>query len=543
MILWSKTFAPSELSEHIESLENQLQKVETKQRLHATMLMEDFGVDFAKHNSEESLTMQVEKKLGEFYLKISQGGKSFNPIHDFSEEYGLLSLVDQEDPVVEIRRMLFQSYGDGIRYQRKGTRNIVTLKIKATATKTLYLTLISLILGFGAGGILPSLIAPEILEMFATYGITPVKTVFMNLLNFVMVPVVFLSVVTCVGGFNSFGELGRIGGKSMFFYMFTSVVAILIATGLYFLLPSFAQGIDVSLDSSALVVAEEVSFLDTFLGIFPDNILSPFLNADMLQLIFIGLFLGISLSIIGERGKLLLEIFQGGNHLFMAIMGIVVQFLPIFTFCTVFSTMMNYGLPVLRSLFGLFCSVILGMLMMFLFYGLMFFVVSKKSPLPLYRKGSVAVLTAFSLGSSNATIPTTLSVCEKKLGVPKKISSFTIPLGSIINMDGSCVFTMLNALFLAEVYGIPLTPAMLFSLGGIVFSISVGLPGMPGAILVGITMVAAHMGLPADSVAIVMGIANLMGMPRAATNVMGDVAVTLSVAASENQLDIQQYEN
>lgn len=283
-----------------------------------------------------------------------------------------------------------------------------------------------------------------------------------------------------------------------------------------------------------------VSLLDTFLGVFPSNVVAPFAEANLLQLIFAGLFMGVMLSVIGDRGKPIYDILESGSHLAVQMISSVVVFLPLVTFSIVTTTMLEYGIGVLISLMGLSLTVVFALFLMFLVYGLLVILLGRKNPMPLYKKCVPAMMTAFSLSSSSATIPTSIDVC-RKLGVPSKISAFTIPLGATVNMDGGCIVNMLSVLFLADVYGIEMTMPMLVSLGILVFSICIGLPGMPGVAVVGLTMSVSQIGLPLESVGIVVGIQNLLEMFCTASNVMGDISVTVGVTASEKILDDEMY--
>lgn len=543
MILWKKTTSAilEEVGFLIEPIEEQLKKVDPKQRIHIVMIIEDFLVDFVKNNTDEEITLQVEKKMGEYQIKIFQKGTAFNPLLALAEDYGNLTL-EEEGPLEQIRRVLYQSYGDGIRYFRKGNRNCICLKIVVAGTKTLFMNLSALVIAFVIGAFLPEMLPEVGLNFLSAYFLDPVITVFTNLLSFVMVPIVFFSVATCVGGFSDLSELGRIGGKAMGFYIATGIIASIIAISIFYVLPSSAASIQVEQSAELEMNAMEVSLIDTIVEVFPANIVEPFFIEDTLQLICIGLLICISLSMIGAAAQPVLNLLELGNQIFVNIMGMVMKFMPLVILCTVTSSMLEYGVGVLISLLGLLGSLLLGFAILYLFYGFMFFLFSGKSPVSLYRKTIPVLVTAFSTCNSSASIPSALEICKEKLGIPSKICSFTIPLGAAINMDGGCMFNILVVLFLTEVYGIAVTIPMLLSLVGIVMSISIGLPGMPGVMIIGLSMCVAQLGLPVKSVGIVMGICNFIDMPWTASDVMGDLSITSSITASEKQLNTQMYE-
>lgn len=534
------TKGKEEISWILEKLPEHLPKVDAKQSNHVIMLLEDFLLGFLEENPEREINLQVDKKMGELYIKISQIGDLYNPLDSYAKDFGEFRIEEDEDPLERIQKMLFQAYGDGIHFKRKGKRNTLTLTIKSPQ-KMMWQNLWALALAFLLGAVLPMILPDSALDSLVNLVFIPIKTIFMNLLNLIMVPLVFCSILTCVGSFTNLTELGRVGGKTLFLYFLTSFLAVALSVGVHYAFPSSAQAMQLEVASTGeeLEIAT-VSLLDTFLGIFPSNIVSPFAEANLLQLIFLGVFMGITLGLLGESVKPILVFFEAGNLLFAKMTTLVITFLPVVTFSIVTTTMIEYGLSVLVSLAGLAFTVLFSLVLMFLVYGLVVVLMGGKNPLILLRKCGPAMMTAFSLSSSSATIPSSIEACNR-LGVPSKISAFTIPLGATIHLDGGCIIIMLSVLFLADGYGIALTLPMLVSLGCLVVSICVGLPGIPGGPVIGLSMCVSQIGLPLESVGIVVGIQNLLEMFCTATNVVGDIAVTVGVTDSEKSLDNEIY--
>ncbi|MFI3177178.1 MAG: dicarboxylate/amino acid:cation symporter [Eubacteriales bacterium] len=436
---------------------------------------------------------------------------------------------------------MLQSFEEGISYSRKGRANVVSIKVHSKATKSLYLNLGALVLAVIVGQLFRMYLPDSIGTFINTNLFTPVKDIFMNMLNLIVVPVVFFSIASCVGSFSNLSDLGRIGGKSIALYMFTSVMAIGSALLAYFILPPIVDGIDVGSAVVTEVSTVELSLVDTIVGIVPSNIMDPFVNADMLQLIFLGLLIGVGTTMLGEQGKPLSNFIELLNELFIKIMGVFIKFMPFATFATVASVVWSLGIGIMISLMGLIACFVLGLCLIAVVYSLLIVVLAKKNPLPLFRKIPSLLVTAFALSSSNATLPTTMDTCEHKLGIDSKVSSFTLALGATMNMDGTCIYTMVASLFLANVYGIEVTVPMLVSLCGVVLALSVGMPGMPGSGLIAISMAAVQLGLPPDAIGLVVGIDRLGGMLRTMSNVLGDVSVTTVVAQSEGLLDEAVY--
>ena len=293
--------------------------------------------------------------------------------------------------------------------------------------------------------------------------LNPIKTMFLNALKMVVVPVVFFSILSCVSQFTNLSDFGKTGGKVMGFYMFTTVIAIAVGAGAFLLLqPGSGGGVQAALQAAQPVAgAEEVniSILDTIVNIVPSNIVQPFLDADMLQIIFIAILCGVAVGMIGDYSRPLKDFFEGCNTLFLKVTTIIVGFIPVAVFCSICSLVMLTGGDTLVSLLYFMAAVLLGMAAMMTVYCLLILVVGRLNPLTFLRKYAPGMLTSFSLGSSNAAMPYNMQLCRNALGISPKVYSFSIPLGATVNMDGSCVYLVVGALFLAQLYGVSLTGA------------------------------------------------------------------------------------
>ncbi len=375
--------------------------------------------------------------------------------------------------------------------------------------------------------------------------LNPIKTMFLNALKMVVVPVVFFSILSCVSQFTNLSDFGKTGGKVMGFYMFTTVIAIAVGAGAFLLLqPGSGGGVQAALQAAQPVAgAEEVniSILDTIVNIVPSNIVQPFLDADMLQIIFIAILCGVAVGMIGDYSRPLKDFFEGCNTLFLKVTTIIVGFIPVAVFCSICSLVMLTGGDTLVSLLYFMAAVLLGMAAMMTVYCLLILVVGRLNPLTFLRKYAPGMLTSFSLGSSNAAMPYNMQLCRNALGISPKVYSFSIPLGATVNMDGSCVYLVVGALFLAQLYGVSLTGADLAALFFSVFVLSVGAPGIPGAGLVCLSVLLVQIGVPVEAAGLMMGIDSIVGMFRTASNTTGDVAISLVVAKLENLVDLEVY--
>lgn len=314
-----------------------------------------------------------------------------------------------------------------------------------------------------------------------SYLLTPLKTMFLSALKLVVVPVVFFMISSSVAGISDLKVYGRIGAKVLGLYLLTSVVAICVGFGVSGLLDPSA-GVTMDLSSAAYEAGEtEVSLVDTIVGIVPSNILAPLVNADMIQIIFVAVLLGVGAGLLdqeSDRTKIR-EALGLLNRLFLKISSLVLRLIPLGTFCAVALLILEIDSAMILSLLKLIGSVFVGALGMMGLYGLLFFLATRKNPFRLMHKCIPNYLSFALLCSTSAVMPQTLDTCTNRLGIDPEVSAFSMPLGSTMNMDGACIYLTISALFLAGFYGIDVTPAMMVKLGFTTLLLSVGAPPIP----------------------------------------------------------------
>ena len=336
-------------------------------------------------------------------------------------------------------------------------------------------------------------------------------------------------------------EFGKIGAKVMGMYLFTTFIAIGVGLGIFFLFqPGSPSMLDSAQAAAASVETTSVSMLDTVINIVPDNFVLPFLNADMLQIIFIAIICGAAVGMIGDYSKGLKTLFESFNILFLKITTLIVKFIPLAVLCSMTSLVMLTGTETLLAIMSFIGTFVLALAVMLLAYCVLVFMIARLNPIILLKKHASAMMASFSLASSNAAMPFNIKSCHR-LGISSRISSFSIPLGATVNMDGSCIYMAVAGLFLAKVFGVDMGGSELFSMVFSIIVLSIGAPGIPGAGLVCLSVLLTQIGVPAEALSLVMGIDSLLGMFRTAVNSAGDVAVSLIVAKSENLLDVEKY--
>lgn len=386
-------------------------------------------------------------------------------------------------------------------------------------------------------------LTPAVAEIIADYLLTPVKTIYLNALKLVVTPVVFFAISSSVSGISDYRSYGRIGFKVVLLYMLTSAAATGIGLGLGAMLQP-GSGVVLDTTQAAYTASPvEISLIDTIVNLVPSNPLTPFTEANMTQIIFLSLLLGAGAGIMEQRSGLsqFRKALDLMNQFFLTVSGLVLRLIPVGTFCAVTLLVTALDAPLLLGVVRLIATVVLGVFIMLCLYGLLFFLITRLNPF-LLLKGILPNLTAFALlCSTSAVMPQTLDTCTHRLGIDPKISAFSIPLGSTINMDGACIYLTVAAMFLAQLYGIQLTPAMVFQLSFTTLILSVGAPPMPGSGFICLSVLVLQLGLPIESIGFLLGIDQLMSMCRTVTNGAGDIVCTAVVAYSEGQMNVDIF--
>lgn len=386
-------------------------------------------------------------------------------------------------------------------------------------------------LGIMAGLVLQR--APEFAQTF----FQPIGTLFLNVVRLLIVPLVFSSITVGVCGLGDAKSVGRVGGKTIAFYLVTTAVAVivgLIAANL------FPVGIGMDLVAPAVEEQEtaDLNLTDTLLNLVPTNPVAALAEGNMLQIIVTALILGGGILITGEKGRTLFEVMESLADIMYAITGAVMKFAPIAVFALIAPVVAQYGPKVLLDLFGVIALVYGACLVhAVVVYSASVAAFGKISPLRFFCECAPAALFAFSSASSAATLPFALDAAER-LGASHPVRSFVLPLGATINMDGTAIYQGVCALFIANAYAIPLTFSQQLTIVLTCTLASIGTAGVPGAGTIMLSMVLSSVGLPVEGVSLVWGIDRVLDMARTTLNVTGDIACSVVVSRTEpKQLD------
>lgn len=357
---------------------------------------------------------------------------------------------------------------------------------------------------------------------------------FIRLMQMLVVPLVFCSLVCGAMAIGDTKTLGTVGVKTIIFYLFTTALAVCLALSVAsFINPGAGMHETVS-DTSAAVETTTINFADTLLNIIPKNIFNSLANGDMLPVIVFALFTGILLASMGNRVSTVANFFSQFNDIMMEMTTAVMKVAPVGVFCLIAKTFAGIGFDAFVPMLKYMGSVILALaLQCFVVYQVLLFLFTRLNPFRFIRKFFPVMTFAFSTSTSNATIPLSIDTLFKKIGVSKRISSFTIPLGATINMDGTSIMQGVAVIFIAQAYGIDLTPSALATVVATATVASIGTAGVPSVGLVTLSMVLTSVGLPTEGIALIMGIDRILDMLRTAVNITGDAVCTTIIARQQ----------
>ena len=392
---------------------------------------------------------------------------------------------------------------------------------------------------------------------FTSAWIAPFGKIFLNLLKLIAVPLVLSSLITGVASLSDTKKLSRIGGKTITIYIATTAVAVTIGlVSVNILQPGDTVPEDMKLklqetyemaDSGRMEAANDAknrSFLQPIVDMVPDNVFSSASNnRNMLQVVFVAIIVGIALiQIPKNKGKPVLDFFEGINELVIKLVDNIMLFAPIGVFALIADTItsvagnnLNNIIELLSALGYYMLAVIIGLILqMLITYTTVLKIFSKMDLKTFYKGIAPAQLLAFSTSSSGATLPVTMERCEDELEVSEEVSAFVLPLGATINMDGTALYQAVAAVFIAQTLGMDLTLGAQLTIVFTAVLASIGTAAVPGAGIIMLIIILEAVGVPSAGIALILGVDRILDMMRTVTNVTGDASVAVAVHSSEN---------
>ena len=370
---------------------------------------------------------------------------------------------------------------------------------------------------------------------------------FLRLMQMLVVPLVFCSIVCGAASIGDTKTLGGVGLKTLGFYLFTTAMAVTVALSVANVVDPGEgvdmSGMEISVSSDMQEAAtSSTSMVETILNIIPKNPFGSLAQGDMLPIILFALLTGIVIALLGNRVETVHRFFEEFNAIMMKMTSLVMYIAPFGVYCMLARTFAGIGLDAFLPMLKYMGSVLLGLFVQcFVVYLGLLFIFTRLNPLVFLKKFASVMAFAFSTATSSATIPLNIDALERKMGVDRRIASFTIPLGATINMDGTAIMQGVAVVFTAQLFGIMLSPADYATVIATATLASVGTAGVPSVGLITLSMVFASVGLPLEGIAIIMGIDRILDMVRTAVNITGDAACTMIVAKQAGRLNRDIY--
>lgn len=367
--------------------------------------------------------------------------------------------------------------------------------------------------------------------------VAPLGDLFLRLIKFIIVPLILSTVIVGVASTNDVQKLGRLGGKTIAYYICTSLIAI--SLGLlagYIFTPGVGADIELTDSEKEIEATESEGIVDTVLNIVPTNPLEALAEGNILQIIFLSIFIGIGITIVGQKAEPVRQFFDGLAEIMYKITAIIMTLAPIGIFGLLAPVIGEHGASVLLPLFKLIVAMfITSIFVIGVVYSIAVKTLGKMSPMTFLKGIAPAAMVAFSTSSSSGTLPVTMKCAEENLNVTKETSSFVLPLGATINMDGTAVYQGLTVMFVAQYYGVELTFSQLATIALIATFASIGTAGVPGAGMIMLIMVLSAVNLPLEGIALVAGVDRILDMLRTTVNIVGDASASVVVDASEKK--------
>lgn len=368
---------------------------------------------------------------------------------------------------------------------------------------------------------------------FTTDYIKPIGTIYINLLKFMVVPVVLFSICDGVVSLKDLKRVGSVGVRTFVYYMFTTALAVVIGL----ILANIFKGAFPLLETAGLEyeAKESPSVMSVIVNIFPDNLLKPMVNADMLPVIVIAIFFGAGILAANEKGQGVAKAVNNLNEVVMQVLNMVIKFTPIGVFCLMCNVVAVNGPSIVGDLLIVIGVAYLGYILhVVVVYGLSVRFLSGMSPVKFFKGLAPAMICAFTTTSSNATLPLNIECCNN-MGAEPEISSFVLPLGATINMDGTAIYQAVATVFIAACYGVNLTLGQMAMVVLTATLASVGTAGISGAGMVMLAMVLESVGLPVEGIALIAGVDKIFDMGRTTLNITGDATCAMWISRQEQK--------
>lgn len=536
----------SDLESVMDLLHSQLTqwKVSSKRTSQSVLISEELLVELIKVSDGNPIHGTLTNHNGSVSIRFSSKGRKLE-ISDLPLALPELQ-TDGYDPAAEaaIRGMILRSFRSDLKCRWHHGVNTVNLSVKKSENSALITTMLCIACGLTAGLLVRFLLPANFGGWIAENILDTVYTMFINGVMMLVGPMVFFSMASCIADFRDLSALGRISAKVLSMYMCTTVFAVLSGFAVFSLLkpgdPSLAHLVDYSeaaVDSSTTVI----TLKSTIVNIIPSNLINAFANFDLIQIMVLGILIGIAAGMLGEQSSSAQNMLSTMNALFTRAVTMIVQCMPVVVFCSMAKMVLTIDLSSLAALLKIAVSIFIASILMLMVYCLLLVLIGRLNILTFLKKFGSVMTLAISLCASSAVMPFSMKALDEKIGVSPKIYSFSIPLGTTINMDGFCVYLVICILSIARIVGYEFSTAALLTLFLSIVLISLGAPGIPGMGVICVAMVLRQFGIPEALAIIILPVHTLLDPLLTMTNITGDAVITTIVAKTEGLLDEAKF--
>lgn len=524
------------LSDAQSKIEQQLSqlKIERKDILRTQLLVEEIFLRMVNNADVEQATIRVVKNFfGNVQVKMSATGTPYDPLVEVFD-------IDEDDDEY-YRTLILKANRQKMSWLYEKNQNVVTINVQSETNLQMKLTLGGMFGGLLCGVFMKEIFSPETIKLFNDGLITPINTMFLNALGLVIAPVIFFSVICGVTGMGAGTGVGRVGSKLIGLYTSTSVIASIV--GLFIAKSFFSSGVPQvgTIAAAQNTEAYEFSMTKFIVDIIPSNMVSPIADRNLLQVIFIAVFFGLALNALGNKTKLLQDLANVGNEFFTKLVGMIVLFVPLIAFFAMMELASDTDFAMILTMGKLVVGLLICSAAMLIVYAILIRFVGKISPLPFLKKIPSLWPIPFATSSSAVTMPFTMNFCTKKLGVAEKISSFSIPIGTTVNMNGGCFYLPIVVIMFLKMYDVEVDLNAIIIILTMTLSLSVAGPAVPNASVIGILTITSTFGVPNDIAGLLFCIATVCERVVTCFNVTGDVASAVVLSRLENSTDEKIY--
>lgn len=520
----------------MDFIEDALTKYKLKKRdlMESLLISEEILVQLSESAQEDSnVQVSVTRWLGVPRINFVSTGD----VIDMGDQSIGVSLNDLDDTENSIRNMMLHSFSDSIRYRHSKSKNYVTIITGIPERELANQTIIALILSVVFGSVFRFFFPNSFNQSLVDNFLGPIETLFISSLTFIASPAIFVSITCSILRFDGFTELNRSGKRIIFTYVTTSCIAIFIGVLIFYLFKPGNIGILPSQMGESVI--GNLTILEMLTDAIPSNIIEPFLSGNSLQLIVAALIIGLALNLSTKKVSALKEVLSELDIVCGNVATIIMKTVPFVVFCSTTRVFLLASMDVYVAIGHLILTLLIGLLAMLLFYSLYLLIRIRINPILFLRKYLPIMKDIFLKGSSLAAIPINLRFCKRQLGIPQNVSSFVIPLGATINMDGTCVCLSIVTLFFARICGITLTGSDIAILLFMIFVLSLGAPIAPGTIILCMATLFGQMGISLEGISFLIGLNFILEMLLGMVNSMGDVVIALDVARREGTLNYE----